>query len=199
MTSTYIYAEHLLNLRQVTVFATLPTLSNNETRVEVSPGGDKLAIWHNASWASIELPGPIVRSPATLPSKPTEYLTFRFQARTSQPYDLESATTWTALDLAAGLQVCCVECKSIFIESISEWKDLPSGGWADMMDFWHCHKPDVPDSCSSNIGNAKGYAAGQPLGPTAGVGLVDASSFIFLPEDCSGASVRVQFLIFPAD
>lgn len=37
----------------------------------------------------------------------------------------------------------CSNCESEIISSINvnEWHQLPSEHWAEMMDFWHCHKP----------------------------------------------------------
>lgn len=63
--------------------------------------------------------------------------------------------------IANAAQFKCKSCESKLIssETITTWKALPSETWAEMMDFWHCHKPsddgghnhshahsDVPDS-----------------------------------------------------
>ncbi|KAH3680306.1 hypothetical protein WICMUC_000373 [Wickerhamomyces mucosus] len=38
----------------------------------------------------------------------------------------------------------CVKCNTILIDSknISKISEMPSELWAEMMDFWHCHKPN---------------------------------------------------------
>lgn len=36
------------------------------------------------------------------------------------------------------------------------WKDLPSGNWAEMMDFWHCHKPDPEGGHEHGDGEGEG-------------------------------------------
>ncbi|RAL10820.1 HECT-type E3 ubiquitin transferase [Aspergillus homomorphus CBS 101889] len=74
---------------------------------------------------------------------------------------------WRAMDMRAGTRVRCRLCEVVVLdrpggfdrglgsgkrgeeegEGIKGWvwKDLPSGNWAEMMDFWHCHKPDPVD------------------------------------------------------
>ncbi|ODQ66537.1 hypothetical protein NADFUDRAFT_41176 [Nadsonia fulvescens var. elongata DSM 6958] len=44
----------------------------------------------------------------------------------------------------------CIETKDCVIERdcVKIWKDLPSENWAEMMDFWHCHKPNDPNPMS---------------------------------------------------
>lgn len=41
----------------------------------------------------------------------------------------------------------CKVCNNTLIstETITTWKALPSETWAEMMDFWHCHKPSDDD------------------------------------------------------
>ena len=198
MAIDHVYAEHLLNLRQVTVFATLSTSSNDQTSVDVVSNGQALCIIHEGNQKIVKLPCTVVQHLQPLvPQSGIKDLSFRFEAQ-SRPLDSSSFTAelndggqWTAATLEGGMQVVCVECKHLLVENVMEWKDLPSGGWADMMDLWHCHKPSRPNGVSDNVGNTKGYAAGNALGPTAGCGLVDASSFYFLPDDCSDIEVGV--------
>ncbi|PYH76698.1 hypothetical protein BO82DRAFT_436466 [Aspergillus uvarum CBS 121591] len=54
---------------------------------------------------------------------------------------------WRAPDMRSGTRVRCRGCERVVLDQPSRsagwvWKDLPSGNWAEMMDFWHCHKPD---------------------------------------------------------
>lgn len=40
---------------------------------------------------------------------------------------------------------CCIKCLSPIVDSsnISMFYDMPSEFWSEMMEFWHCHKPDI--------------------------------------------------------
>ena len=193
----HLYAEHLLNLRQVTVFVTLPSPSNDETRVQLSTAVPVITITHNKSSTDLNLPCAVSQGLGpSIPEIGTKDLSFRFKALPSDSSSLSKSTNhhlWSAPELAAGVQVGCAKCKQSLTECMSEWKDLPSGGWADMMDFWHCNKPDVPNGVAHTAGNAKGYAADTLLGPTSGCGLVDVSSFLFARGDCTGVEVSGSF------
>ena len=193
MTSIHLFAEHLLNLRQVTVFATLSHPTDDRTRVQLSTSGQTLMIFHDGIEDTIDLPCAVSRSlNPIVPKHATKELSFRFEALQSNSSSLSLTNDdqiWTAPGLAAGMQVSCTQCKHPLVENVNEWKDLPSGGWADMMDFWHCHKPDVPNGVANTAGKAKSYAADGTLGPTNGCGLVDASSFLFLIDNCTGVKV----------
>lgn len=126
---------------------------------------------------------------------------------------------WTAGDLSPMTKVGCRECQEIILNSpagsLSDgtgpgapgwiWKDLPSGNWAEMMDFWHCHKPDphkddeddhdhdvhsqdangktAPEDPNAQV---KGYGAANRVIAIPGTVLVDVSSFLVSSVDCLG-------------
>jgi ubiquitin-protein ligase E3 D len=73
---------------------------------------------------------------------------------------------------------------------VVEWKDLPNENWAEMMDFWHCHKPPPVEEAEDDAADQKGYAAGNKLRASDGVGFVDLESFLFSEVDCEGVEVR---------
>lgn len=70
---------------------------------------------------------------------------------------------------------------------VADWRDLPSTGWAEMMDLWHCHKPHEHEA-PSNV-NGKGYAAGNTRLARPGIGFVDPLRFLVDKEDCQGIKV----------
>lgn len=73
------------------------------------------------------------------------------------------------------------------------WRDLPSENWAEMMEFWHCHKPDVPVGEKGEEGGdntMKGYGANTRMVAQKGFGKVDLTYFLLDSEDCSGLEVR---------
>lgn len=197
MPAIHVYAELLLNLRQVSLFITLPTPSNKSTTVALSgPSQDTFAIQHDGETVALTLPCPVETKALTLPKQAVKGLSFRLQTSAAA---LDEARTLSctarpglisAITLPVPTKVVCVQCGAIFLDSVRQWKDLPSGGWADMMDLWHCHKPEVPGAKDIGAGSQKGYAAGNALKPSEGCGLIDAGSFYFLSEGCENLKVR---------
>ena len=63
-----------------------------------------------------------------------------------------------------------------------------------MMEFWHCHKPDVPagekGEEEGGDNTMKGYGANTRMMAQKGVGKVDLTYFLLDSEDCSGLEVR---------
>ena len=103
---------------------------------------------------------------------------------------------WGARDLEeARVRVGCRYCGVKIVSGgkmgdkigVKEWRDLPSESWAEMMEFWHCHKPDSGDHGDDLRKNGdvqeKGYAASNAIRAVEGVGLVDMSSFLLHDKD----------------
>jgi hypothetical protein len=90
---------------------------------------------------------------------------------------------WTAEELCEGgdLTICCANCSATISESsrVRHWKALPSENWAEMMDFWHCHKPDEHSEHFN-----PGYSM-STFAPYSGTGLVGDSYFFFEKRDLS--------------
>lgn len=86
----------------------------------------------------------------------------------------------------------CRGCTAVIVEKgqVGEWRDLPSENWAEMMDFWHCHKPDDHDHGNAhqhkdtNLASIKGYGANTRFTAQVGVGFVDLASFLLAEDDC---------------
>ncbi|KAI4177981.1 MAG: hypothetical protein LQ343_000065 [Gyalolechia ehrenbergii] len=75
-------------------------------------------------------------------------------------------------------------CRSQRERSTKLWKDLPSENWAEMMDFWHCHKPDTDDTIYHyQDGLSKGYGAASTIESIAGVGLLDPMYLLLSHDD----------------
>lgn len=90
------------------------------------------------------------------------------------------------------MEVKCAKCMAVLVErgTVSTWKDLPREGWAELMDLWHCHKPDDEDGQGDGlVGSGKGYAAGNRLVARRGTGFVDVIGFLLRREDCVGVEV----------
>ncbi|TKA22528.1 hypothetical protein B0A50_08068 [Salinomyces thailandicus] len=166
----HLYAEHLQNIRTVSVQACLATHSNNATKATLSADGSTLSLTHEGQSVSIRLPVNVpsghndttLHIPAAPPS--SKELTFRLSLE-------EKPGSNSNLP-------------------IRQWKDLPSEGWAEMMDFWHCHKPDVPHNQGHNGSTARGISANSKLAVQQGIGLVGPLHLLLAHEDCQGLSVK---------
>lgn len=198
--SVTLYAEHLLNIRQVTIFATLDSESNLETRAQLSSDRRLLSLTHDGDSATIYLPSAIAGSATlTLPAARSKVLSFRLQVTEDvalldrSPLSVNNDVPWPAASLTSETSVACRECKEIIVKAhlITTWKDLPSENWAEMMDFWHCHKPDDYESYPAHAPDStKGYAASNAIKTTPGTGLVDLSYLSICEQDCSSIQVR---------
>lgn len=67
------------------------------------------------------------------------------------PFTEQTIDQWSCKDLSRTPEIngrhsfkfICNNCKFLLIESYGfNFKDMPSELWYEMMDFWHCHKPD---------------------------------------------------------
>jgi ubiquitin-protein ligase E3 D len=115
----------------------------------------------------------------------------------------------SAVDCQPGAALHCWKCgqKAAIVPSgrVKAWKDLPDEGWAEMMDFWHCHKPQVATKEAAQrthgLRNGKavetseddlasrGYGANSKIAPSPGLALIDISTIWCSTEDCTGVGV----------
>lgn len=148
---------------------------------------------------------------------------------------VDTFVPWTAADMSPTTKVRCRECEGVILNLPAgppsegnggdggfgagapgwAWKDLPSENWAEMMDFWHCHKPDPHENDLDDHDHAhgqdangtrapedpnaqvKGYGAANRVVATPGTVLVDVSSFLVSEVDCLGLrKVRTNHLPF---
>ena len=200
MASITLYAELLVNIRQVTVLAILPSLSSEGTHVNLCEDQKTLTVYHDGNEESIELPFQVASDQdLKVPSIPSHELSFRLSISSEAwlarhaSSDYSTEVPWPASKLGPETQLLCQSCGAFLVTNVTVWKDLPSGGWADMMDFWHCHKPTNEHDTNHSAGDSKGYAASNELGPTPGIGLVDTSSFWLVASDCTGIQVCCHF------
>ncbi|KAI5370060.1 Putative ubiquitin-conjugating enzyme E2-binding protein [Septoria linicola] len=198
----HLYAEHLLNIRAISIQAALSTASNKETRATLSSDGSLVTLSHEGETASIKLPisipGGHNAAPLTIPAAPTKDLSFRVQLQqksdssgllTNGVQQDDNIVPWSATSLTTDARFSCVHCRQTLLESgtVRIWKDLPSENWAEMMDFWHCHRPHVPDQNHQTL--AKGYSADSTLALAPGVGMVDPVDFVLAREDCPNLQI----------
>ncbi|KAF2835504.1 hypothetical protein M501DRAFT_998964 [Patellaria atrata CBS 101060] len=199
-----LYAELLLNIRTISFFASLRTESNEETKASLSTDGEWITLTHEGKFASIRLPTKISgggSASLTLPATPSKELTLRLQLEEKAAGLLQygeasadegaNAVPWSATSMDDAKRISCLECSNELVKSdaIGQWKDLPSENWAEMMDFWHCHKPH--EHQHHTVGQEKGYAASTELTASQGTGLVDLSYLLLDHEDCSGVKEQI--------
>ncbi|KAK3713450.1 hypothetical protein LTR37_008408 [Vermiconidia calcicola] len=204
----HLYVEHLLNIKTLSIQACLTTVSNKETKATISADGAILTLTHENETASVKLsvnvsPRKQSNITFTLPAVPSRELSFRVQLeeKEGQGYgafpngdrDGSNVVPWTADVLTPETEIRCSYCDSILVSRgmIRTWKDLPSEGWAEMMEFWHCHKPHEPHS-HSNGEVQKGYTASSQLALEPGVGMVGPLDFLFMPADCTNTTTATS-------
>ncbi|KAK9460195.1 ubiquitin-conjugating enzyme E2-binding protein [Lipomyces oligophaga] len=109
--------------------------------------------------SSFQLPGPVapdtslsLRSYAEVANN---VLTLRLKAaRQAEDEDIrDQKPPLMSSDLQLGLPLDCRTCQNHILRKEVKFLDMPSENWYELMDYWHCHKPDDP--C--------GHHANQPL------------------------------------
>ena len=208
-----LYAELLLHIRTITLFASLRSHHTRETKARLDADGNVITVSHEGHRATIRLPLKVdgkgdaaLELPAQPPSKE---ITLRLQMEEQDDSDMlgmmaearkANIVPWDGglLGKQEGMELRCKNCEGVVLqrEAVREWKDLPNENWAEMMDFWHCHKPDEHHlhGHEHEVGGLKGYAAGNRLKAAQGVGFVDLTGFLLSEQDCAGAKVRTLSL-----
>lgn len=216
--SIVLYAELLLHIRTVTLFASLRTFHTRETKAKLSTDGYTITVTHEGESATIRVPiqvqGGGGDAALVLPAQPpSKELTLRLQIEEKEGTDMlgllqseerkANLVPWDGATLQAmeDVKVCCKGCYNdvLPVNQVREWRDLPNENWAEMMDFWHCHKPDehhLHDHTHDDVVGKKGYAAGNRLEAVEGVGFVDLTSFLLKEQDCMGVEVGDTSLCF---
>lgn len=194
-----VYAELLLNICQLTISVSLASPCNQTTTADLSPDRKAIVIEHQAQRIVAPLPAQLSRDavlPRPLPR--TKDFSFRVQVVLGpdglQPRTLEpdEEGIWPASSLTPHTRIACRACKNVLLQRpVHLWKDLPSDNWAEMMDLWHCHKPNTEASREREATHhAKGYAASSSLAPSPGCGLVHINYVRIHKSACIGLQVR---------
>ncbi len=211
---SYTYAELLLNIRQVTVSLSLDPPSHKSTKLCLSSDRQGLELSHDGHEYTIRLPAKVIHPQRSanqslllaIPSSPSKEFSVRLpldgdaHPRASAPHHTENEMPWTAAKLPVPVQLQCCHCANVLTQygAIRAWKDLPSDSWAEMMDFWHCHKPAEHTNAKNHDTSEmdKGYAASNKLIARSGVGFVDLCYFLFYAADVTGVNVRKMLYHF---
>ena len=205
MSKPLVYAELLSNIRQISVIATLDTPCDASTNVVLSANRREVILHHHGDTTSLKLPGAVVsNSRLQEPMLGSRELSWRLPvagppSRPNAEDAVSNGAPWPAKDLKEDIEFSCRSCGAVVLKKgiIKSWKDLPSENWAEMMDFWHCHKPDVPETNGNghaeyshdDLNVNRGYGANAKFTATLGVGFVDLTTFLVTESDCSSIEV----------
>ncbi|KAK3363085.1 ubiquitin-conjugating enzyme E2-binding protein [Lasiosphaeria hispida] len=205
-----IYAELLPNIRQISLAVSLSSPSDASTRVTVTADGISITLAHHSDTHQLRLPAKVSVGAAALPIQKQGVTTLSWRLPLDPKCSLAAsatqsqATPWSATDLKPGSEVSCRECNTVIVSSgaIPVWKDLPSENWAEMMELWHCHKPEVAGHDSHHHDDAgkadekglaaRGYGASSTISSQGGVGFVDLTTLLFAETDCHGLTFSLS-------
>ncbi|KAK6199713.1 atp4 subunit B of the stator stalk of mitochondrial F1F0 ATP synthase [Pestalotiopsis sp. IQ-011] len=194
-----LYAELLKNIRQVSVGCSLPSDCTSYTEASLSADSQQLTVHHVGEECTLRLPA-AVSAPRKLRLSDGKHLSWRLPLAEAAPPGREpysqpesEVVAWSAAQLPRGGAVQCRGCRTTVVREllIGDWKDLPSENWAEMMEFWHCHKPDTEghDHGQAEESQAhlagRGYGANSRIAGQSKIGLVDLTSLLFSEEDCT--------------
>lgn len=206
-----LYAEFLPKLGRISIVVHLPSLSTYRTKALISADATRLIVDHEGVTTELTLPVKSSLSGEHLPGEIPPGLEEMSWRLTPHPDELPpdrgrlvfrgDAVPWSAADLKPCVDVMCRECKAVIVskDKLREWKDLPSENWAEMMEFWHCHKPITNGHTKANGTNGQGtvdktqasdnelasrsYGANSAIVAQEGVGFVDLTKMLFHGED----------------
>ena len=194
----YIYAELLPNIRQMVLAVSLPSPATTSTRVQVSEDRFHVSVHHQGNITEALLPGRPLTSGIlpNLNNASTKDLVWRLPLDAescAREVAAESSGPWSADTLQPGSAIRCRRCDALLVAEakIEEWKDLPSENWAEMMEFWHCHKPDHHGHDHSNGLASRGYGANSVFAAQKSIGFVDLMTVLLSQDDCQGIAVSL--------
>jgi hypothetical protein len=190
------YAELLSNIGSINLIILLTGYVTASTQLVVPPNASEARLHHEGEIHKLTLPANANPTPHELqikfsPGQTNISCRLPLASPPNPPeIDNENYAPWSAPELLvkSPASFCCRECGSDIISNsrISQWKDLPSGNWAEMMDFWHCHKPQEKGN-QSNEGKYSVFNRG--FAHETGTGLIGQDHFLVTREDCSGVQV----------
>lgn len=193
-----IYAELLSNLAQLSIVVVLAQSATKSSlpKLHLSLDG-LLTVEHSGHEQVLQLPASLKQAVDLDITPGSAIQSYRLRLPSSPRIRIDDDSQnvpWSALALKGGASFSCKCCSSPILGPISTWRDLPSDNWAEMMDFWHCHKPDLPkgesESAAEDGDPAKRvYGFSNRIEALAGVGLVDTLYFLAHAENIRNIAV----------
>lgn len=207
MPDIYVYAELLLHIRQLTLYASLEEDRDQGTQVFLSSDKKVITLVYGDTTASIYLPTQIkgtanITFPTQRRTEVSTKLQIEDQAELQEAIDASPGiqVPWTASSLTPDAYLLCRACHNVLLEAdtVTEWKDLPSENWAELMDLWFCHKPHEHQHDDTSAAESKGFSAESKVMNEPRTGLVDTLSFVLHSDDSKAVQVRNSPLIATA-
>ncbi|KAM3504111.1 hypothetical protein MY10362_003775 [Beauveria mimosiformis] len=197
-----IYAELLTNIRQITIKASLPTPADHTTTAEILGEGRKFRISHNGTSGEAVLPATApIKGTLPFSHKGSAELTWRLPLKPARVPERQflpenQPLPWPASVIKPGSPISCRACRQIFINSatVATWKDLPSENWAEMMEFWHCHKPIDHDTPEDGDLQHRGYGAASAITAQPGFSSPNSPGQFNGSQDAIQATKEEKFL-----
>ena len=193
-----LYAEALTHIRQLTLHASLQTEKNEHTKILLSSDKKIITALHDGESASIYLPTQISGTAhVTFPIEKRTEISTRLQIDDVGQLDSTKEelnrveVPWSAAGLQEDSSFYCSHCNACILPATKAvtWKDLPSENWAELMDFWFCHKPHNSEASKNSAAELQGSFASNKVAASSGVGLVDTVSLLLYGEDCTNVEV----------
>ncbi|KAI5291305.1 hypothetical protein KEM54_005484 [Ascosphaera aggregata] len=168
-----VYAELLPNIRQITIYISFPAATSSaieETRskgcsISLSNSGDGMLLRYGDRFLRSRLP-----ARAAWPTQEAKEISIRIPADLSSDEaafaNASVEVPWSAKDIQTGTRIGCSNCHHELLRAHTYdteqsrewiWKDLPSANWAELMELWHCHKPDSPHNLDNNMAISELY------------------------------------------
>jgi ubiquitin-protein ligase E3 D len=204
MPMIYLYAEVLANIRQANLYASLKTHKNEHTKIDIASDKQTVTVSHDGEIASIYLPTKIGgTAEVNIPIDRGKEMSVRLELEDIMTMpSVDNAPNegpWPANELSANTRLRCRVCNTELLTNGTpmDFKDLPSEHWAEMMDFWHCHRPHDPEPSQAKEADAsahsKGYGSSTKLKAAPATVFVDTTSFLLAEQNCK--SIQVGFTI----
>lgn len=210
MPTIYLYAEVLANIRQANLYASLQTHKNEHTRIDIASDKKTVTVSHDGQTACIYLPTEIRgTAEVNIPIERGKEMSVRLELAdiTTMPSAKDAVGNegpWLATDLSSEADIRCRLCTTEVRQKGMplDFKDLPSQHWAEMMDFWHCHRPHDAtvgsDEDAKLAADYKGYGSSTKLKAAPGIAFVDTMSFLLDATSCRNIQVGNLFLLSAA-
>ncbi|KAF2152963.1 hypothetical protein K461DRAFT_131736 [Myriangium duriaei CBS 260.36] len=202
-----LFAEYLGLVHTINLTVQLGQLTTEELAPSINLEGSIICLEINGEKHSVTLPASLVqesRISDCLPDSSAKTKTSRLKTlplnSDNNSQDDQYTNPWSAQNLGINLSIHCCgsngfdkNCSGLVLPEarISDIKDLPSETWAEMMDLWHCHKPDEPGENGTSL-TTKGYSATSKLTARSGTVFVDTLSFLVSEQDCTNVRVTEE-------
>ncbi|KAK9374754.1 ubiquitin-conjugating enzyme E2-binding protein [Lipomyces chichibuensis] len=99
----------------------------------------------------------------------------------------EHITPLSAKQLSDSKSVQCNECGAVLVKENMKYLDLPSENWYELMDYWHCHKPNHHHGNESENAVTK-----DALKPRKSLALVGLTHVMVVNDDIVSESIKVS-------